>query len=100
MTTPSLTGAERRALRGEGQLLEATVTVGRDGVSATNTRELDSQLSRKGLVKVRSHEADRRAREALFAQLAEATASALVGSVGRTALFYRPIESLTDSPSQ
>ena len=100
MTTPSLTGAERRTLRGEGQLLEATVTVGWDGISPANTRELDSQLSRNGLIKVRAHEADRKARETLFEQLAEATHSALVGSVGRTALFYRPIETLTESPSQ
>lgn len=97
MTTPTLTGAERRALRGEGQLLEASVTVGREGITATVTREVDTQLARNGLIKVRSTETDRKAREALFTALGEATASALVSTVGRTALYYRPIEESADS---
>ncbi len=88
---PTLTGAERRALRGEGQLLEASVTLGREGITATVTKELDSQLTRNGLIKVRAGETDRKAREALFTELAAATNSALVGTVGRTALLYRPI---------
>ncbi|MCF3651314.1 YhbY family RNA-binding protein [Synoicihabitans lomoniglobus] len=91
MTTPDLTGADRRALRGEGQTLEATVTVGREGVTATNTRELCAQLGRRGLIKVRANMTDRKAREALFAELAEASDSTLVSTVGRTALYYRPL---------
>ncbi|WP_221031215.1 YhbY family RNA-binding protein [Actomonas aquatica] len=100
MTTPSLTGAERRVLRSEGQLLEASVTVGREGVTATVIRELNSQLSRNGLIKVRAGETDRKAREALFAELATLTSSALVGTVGRTALYYRPIDDASQSPEQ
>ncbi len=97
---PSLTGAERRALRGQGQLLEASVTIGREGITAAVVRELGTQLARHGLIKVRASETDRRARETLFEQLAAETSSALVGTVGRTALYYRPIDDRPPSPEQ
>lgn len=90
MSTFSLSGADRRTLRGQGQLLEATVQVGREGLIATVVRELDEQLGRHRLIKVRFNTTDRVARQTLCEELAALTASALVGTVGRTALYYRP----------
>lgn len=93
MTAPILTGSERRALRAQGQLLEPTVMVGRDGVTDAIVRDLQTQLSRTALIKVRVHAPDRHVRQELFEALAARTDSAIAGSVGHTALYYRPLAS-------
>ncbi|HVT72220.1 MAG TPA: YhbY family RNA-binding protein [Lacunisphaera sp.] len=85
------TGAQKTRLRGLGQTLPDGVWVGRDGASATVVAQLDQELKRLELVKVRfTGGQDRHERAALHAALAQATASACVGAVGRTALFWRP----------
>ena len=90
MTAPTLSSSERRQLRNVGQTLAVTVHVGRDGVSDTMLKALNDQLDRDELVKLRANRDDRQERAAIFSTLAERTGSALAGSVGRTALFYRP----------
>lgn len=87
--TPTLTGAEKSALRGRGQTLEAALKVGREGASAGSLRTLRDLLTAHELVKVRFTGADRDERAALCAALAEGTESACVGAVGATALFYK-----------
>jgi RNA-binding protein len=85
-----LTGAELRALRAQGQTLSDSLRIGREGASATVVRELDQQLQARQLVKVRFTDGDRHERAQLIETLAAATKSACAGSVGHTALFYRP----------
>ena len=87
---PSLTGAEKRALRAQGQLLEAALRIGREGASPPVVRELEQLLTARELVKVRFEGADRNERASLTEALATATGSRCVGAVGHTALFYRP----------
>lgn len=84
-----LTGAQKRALRAEGQVLAEALRVGRDGASPAVLQELDRLLRARGLVKVRFMEADRQQRAHLSEALAEGTGSECVGAVGHTALFYR-----------
>jgi RNA-binding protein len=86
----ALTGTEKRALRSQGQLMTDTLRVGREGASASVVHELDRQLVARELVKVRFVDAERDRREQLLEDLATATRSACVGTVGRTSLFYRP----------
>jgi RNA-binding protein len=90
MTTFTLTGAERRILRGNGQLLEPAVHVGKEGVTPAITGNLDDRLTRANLVKVRANTLDRQVRGEQFEALAASTHSLLLGTVGRTALYYRP----------
>ena len=90
MTTFTLTGAERRILRGNGQLLDPAVHVGKEGVTPAITCNLDDRLTRSNLVKVRANSLDRHMRAQQFEALAVSTHSVLVSTVGRTALFYRP----------
>jgi RNA-binding protein len=89
---PPLKGKEKSRLRGIGQTLEASLKVGKDGATPTVVAELQRLLERNELIKVRYVEGDRRQRAALSEQLATATSSQCVGSVGATALFYRPRE--------
>ncbi|MBP7143191.1 MAG: YhbY family RNA-binding protein [Opitutaceae bacterium] len=90
MITPPLTGAEKSRLRGRGQTLEASLKIGREGASEAVVRSLARQLAAHALVKVRFTAGDRHERAALTAALALASESTCVGSVGATALFYRP----------
>lgn len=91
MPTFALTGAQKTRLRGLGQTLPDGVWIGRDGASATVVAQLDRELTRLELVKVRfTAGQDRQERAVLHEALARATGSDCVGAVGRTALFWRP----------
>lgn len=90
MTPPELTGAERRALKAEGQLLVDRIHIGHHGATASVMKELEGFLTREQLIKVRAAETDRKARKALFESLATTTGAALISTVGRTAVLYRP----------
>lgn len=87
---PTLTGAEKSRLRGRGQTLEPSLKIGREGASAAVLTSLQTLLTAHDLVKVRYTAADRDERHTLNTALAEGSHSLCVGSVGATALFYRP----------
>lgn len=86
----TLTGAQKTRLRGLGQRLEASLLIGQSGATANVLQELNRRLQSQELVKVRFVGADRVRREELATQLAAAAPAEHVGSVGHTALFYRP----------
>jgi len=87
---PVLSSSEKSRLRGRGQTLDATLKIGKEGTSPTVLTTLHTLLRAHDLVKVRFASADREARVQLTAALAEGSESVCVGSVGSTALFYRP----------
>ncbi len=88
---PVLTGAQKTRLRGLGQTLPDHAWLGRDGVTPAFVAELGRQLDARGLVKLRfTGGQDRRERAALVDAAALATSSLCVGTVGHTALFWRP----------
>lgn len=87
-SAPTLTGAQKAHLRGLAQTLEPKVFVGKDGATAGIIRQLEQAFRKADLVKVR-FTAGRDEMTAQADALAAATGSALVGSVGRTAAFYR-----------
>jgi RNA-binding protein len=90
MSTTPLTGAQRTRLRGFGQKLPAALHVGRDGATPSVIAQLDLELVRRGLVKIRfTGGQDRHERAALHNVFATATLSECVGAVGHTALFWR-----------
>lgn len=91
MTLPSLTGAQKTQLRGLGQTLPDGAWLGKDGVSPAFVTEMNRQLGSQELVKLRfTGGQDRHERATLCDAVAAATASACVGAVGHTALFWRP----------
>lgn len=88
----ALSPKEIRAKRAEANQLPVTLHVGKDGVNDAVRDELDSQLRKKKLVKVRllpsateGGAEDRGQAEAL----AEATRSTLVEVRGHTAVYWR-----------
>lgn len=91
MSQSTLTGAQRTKLRGIGQTMPDTQHIGREGAAPAAVAQLDRELARRELVKVRfTGGQDRHERAALHAALAAATGSECVGAVGHTALFWRP----------
>ncbi|MBN1942315.1 MAG: YhbY family RNA-binding protein [Phycisphaerae bacterium] len=91
----SLTGKQKRYLRSLGQRLHAEIAVGKTGVSETLRAHLDRLLDERELAKVRLGEGTtggdrRRAAE----ELAAGVGAFCAGVVGRTALLYKPNESL------
>ena len=83
----------RERLRAEGQRVEATLQVGKGGVTDGVVSELDAQLKRNHLVKVRLQRGaaggDREAEEALALELAGRLGAELVERRGHTVLLYR-----------
>lgn len=76
-------------LRGKAQSIQATVQVGKEGITQAVTDELARQLKKNKLVKVKmlpSYEADR---EEVGSLLARASSSVLVEVRGRTVVLAR-----------
>ncbi|MCX6937410.1 MAG: YhbY family RNA-binding protein [Verrucomicrobia bacterium] len=89
MENTSLTGAQKTRLRGLGQTLEASLKIGKAGLTPAFFREFARMLDARELVKLRFDGADRHARAAFIAQIEAETTVPCVGAVGHTALFYR-----------
>ncbi|UCC93310.1 MAG: YhbY family RNA-binding protein [Thermoplasmata archaeon] len=84
---------QRRRLRTEGQGLDATVHVGKDGLTEGVEAELDAQLKRHHLVKVRIQRTaiaeGPGSKDAQARELAERLGAELVERRGHTVLLYR-----------
>ena len=91
-----LTGKQKHHLRALGQKLPATAAMGKAGLTEAVLANLNTLLDQHELVKVRLSEGGAADRDALAAQLEQATGALCVGVVGRTALLYRANEQLPD----
>jgi len=90
MSTPELTGKQRRYLRSLGHHLDPIVLVGKEGVTEGVGKELAHALLDHELVKVRLLDSCPQDRDAAAASLEKACGAAIAGEVGHTLLFYKP----------
>jgi len=87
-SAPSLSGAQRRYLRGLAQREKPVVWLGDAGATPGVLQNLAAALDARELVKVRMRTpADKKA---AAAALAAAVGAALCGVIGHTAILYRP----------
>lgn len=84
-----ITAAQKTFLRGVGQTLDASVKVGKSGLTPEFFTELQKNLNARELVKVRFVAADRDERATLAEQIADEGRCIWISSVGATALFFR-----------
>jgi RNA-binding protein len=84
----ALTNPQIRKLKGLAQRMEATLKVGKQGLSESFLKSLDEELSRHELVKVKFAEFKEQKKE-LAPQLAEKTHSHLVTLVGNVTVLFR-----------
>jgi RNA-binding protein len=85
----SLTGAQKSFLRGLGQKLDATLKLGKGGLTPEFLQEMQKQLRAHDLIKLHFLGTERAERPGLCAQVADEGRCVCVGAVGHTALFYR-----------
>lgn len=85
-----LTEKQRRHLRGLAHPLHAVVQIGGGGLTDGVIAETARALHDHELIKVKVRGAERAARDAMLAQLADATGSALITRIGHVAVLYRP----------
>ena len=84
-----LTNPQRRALKARAQKLDATIKVGKAGLTDGFLAGLRTELDRQELVKVKFAE-HKDERHELAPQLAARTDSHLVWVIGHVAVLYRP----------
>jgi len=84
-----LSKADIRKLKGQAQRLEATVRLGRGGVSPAFLTGLDQELVQHQLVKVRLYDLKDQRHE-VAEQLAHQSSSHLVTVIGHVVVLYRP----------
>ncbi len=84
-----LSNAEVRKLKGQAQRLEASVRLGRGGVSPAFLAGLDRELTQHQLVKVRLYDLKDQRHE-IGEQLARESGSHLVTVIGHVVVLYRP----------
>ena len=84
----SLTNAKIRELKARAQRLNATIKVGKEGLTSPFIAELDRALQHQDLVKVKFDSFKEQKKE-LAPQLAEKTGSELIMRVGNVAVLYR-----------
>ena len=94
----SLSDKQLRYLRGLAHALKPVIQVGQSGLSAGVFAETARALADHELIKIRVQATDRLSRDALIAELASQTASALVTRIGHTAVLFKPRQPLSRLP--
>ena len=88
---PDLSEKQRRHLRGLAHDLKPLIRLGNAGLTDAVATETARALHDHELIKVKAPGGgDRETRDALFTDLAQRTASALVHRIGNVAVLYRP----------
>lgn len=87
--TMSLSGKQKRFLRGLGNQLKATIFIGRDGISGSVLTSIEKSLSATELVKIKLLEGFDGKRHDAAEKLEAKTGAELVQVLGKTILLYR-----------
>ena len=85
----ALTSSLRRKLRGLGHALDASVQIGRAGLTDSALEAVQAGVKRHGLLKVKLSPQCELDKNLAARELAAATGSQLIQRVGKTALIYR-----------
>jgi putative YhbY family RNA-binding protein len=89
MTAIILTSALRRERRALAHHLDPVVMIGSDGLTPAVIKEVDHALTAHGLIKVRVHGDDRKAREEMYQALADQLNAAPIQHIGKLFVLWR-----------
>jgi RNA-binding protein len=84
-----LSEKQKRFLRGLGHQRHPIVTIGQKGMRETIMEEIKQALLTHELVKIKINMGEHSERDAVVAEISEASGAALVQRIGNTALYYR-----------
>lgn len=85
----NLTERQKKHLRGLGHALKPTVMIGDSGITETVYAEFSSTIEHHELIKVSVRVGDRKARDAMIADLCDRSGAVLVQRIGNMALLYK-----------
>jgi RNA-binding protein len=85
----TLSGSQRRHLRGLAHHLKPVVHIGQAGVTEPTLAEVEKALLSHELIKVRLPAGDREGREEWLRAIEDGTGAETVSRVGHVATFYR-----------
>jgi RNA-binding protein len=87
----TLKGFEKKYLRGLAHELKPVVLIGKEGITDRIVRAADEGLCQHELIKIKFNEfKEKEQKEGLTDELVERTGSALIGTIGHTAILFRP----------
>lgn len=89
---PLLTAKDRKRLKSEAHHLEPVVRIGKNVITEGVVDETNRTLEAHELIKIRIDSDDRERRKTLAAELVERCGAALVDSIGKISILYRPHE--------
>jgi len=86
-----LAGFQKKYLRGRAHGLKPVVMVGQKGASPALFASIETALTDHELIKIRfvDHK-DHAAKEQIIAAIADRTGARIAGTIGHTAVFFRP----------
>lgn len=88
MENKPLSSAEKKELRGIGQRLKPHIHVGKQGLSETVLAEVETALTKNGLIKIR-FEGNRNGMKDYCSSISKMLGCEHVGSVGKVGIFFR-----------
>lgn len=87
---PVLTPAQRQKLKGQAHDQQPVVMIGHKGLTDALIGEIDVQLNKHGLIKIKAATDERDEREAWLLQVCEKLNAAPVQHIGKILLIFRP----------
>ncbi|HEX9301186.1 MAG TPA: YhbY family RNA-binding protein [Casimicrobiaceae bacterium] len=97
---PTLTPAERRALRARAHALRPVVSVGQHGLTPSVLHEIDVSLKAHELIKVRMASDDRAAREAALERICTELDATPVQHIGKLLVIFRRLPPSLPEPAR
>lgn len=88
MESEPLSSAEKKELRGLAQRLKPHVHIGKQGLTDTVLKEIETALVKNGLIKLR-FETEKAALNEFSAAISEKLNCEAIGGVGKTRAFFR-----------
>jgi RNA-binding protein len=87
-----LTSTQRRFLRAQAHHLQPVVSIGNAGLSPAVRKEIDQNLRRHELIKIKIANDDRTQREQMLMSICEDLDAAAVQQIGKILIVYRAAE--------
>jgi len=85
-----LTGKQKNYLRGLGHHLKPLIQIGKEGLTPEFVENLDAELERHELIKIKVLENAPEDKKSLAALIEEKTGGAVVQIIGKIVLVFRP----------
>lgn len=88
----NITPEQRRFLRAQAHHLNPVVMIGDAGLSESVLKEIERSLASHELIKIKAHQGDKEARDALLEEICASLEAAPVQHIGKILVVYKTAE--------